>query len=68
MRITVNADNMMVSATHVIREFQLLNGAFHLTVGEVQQLLENSINASFASASLKEDLRAKVQTAIRSIR
>lgn len=68
VRITVNADNMMVSATHVIREFQLLNGVFHLTVGEVQQLLENSIDASFASASLKAELRTKVQAAIRSIR
>ena len=63
VKFTVNSDNMAVSATNVIREFQLLNNAFHLTTDEVKQLLENSISASFASESLKEELRAKVNKA-----
>lgn len=64
VRFTVNSDNMMVSATNVIREFQLLNSAFFLTVNEVKQLLENSIDASFAPESLKEELRKKVHASI----
>ena len=68
VRMTVNSDNRMVSATNVIREFQLLNGAFHLTVGEVRQLLQNSIDASFAPEPLKEELLAKVNEAIARLR
>ena len=55
---------MAVSATNVIREFQLLNDTFHLTTGEVKQLIMNSIDASFAPESLKEELRAKVNKMI----
>ena len=54
---------MAVSATNVIREFQLLNDTFHLTYSEVKQLLMNSIDASFASESLKKELRANVNKA-----
>ena len=64
MKFTINSDNMAVSATNVIREFQLLNDTFHLTTGEVKQLIMNSIDASFAPESLKEELRAKVNKMI----
>lgn len=67
VRFTVNSDNMTVSATNVIREFQLLNDTFHLTVGEVRQLLENSIRAAFASEALKAELRAKVLSAMENL-
>ena len=63
VKFTINSDNMAVSATNVIQEFQLLNDCFRLTNGEVKQLLENSIDASFASESLKEELRLKVNKA-----
>ena len=66
--VTVNSDNMSVSGTNVIREFQQLNTAFHLTIDEVQQLLLNSVNASFASESLKEDLRKVVKERVGRIR
>ena len=64
VKFTINSDNMAVSATNVIREFQLLNDTFHLTTGEVKQLIMNSIDASFAPESLKEELRAKVNKMI----
>ena len=64
VRFTINSDNMAVSATNVIREWQLLNNTFHLTVDEVQQILENSIDAAFASETLKGQLRAKVEKEI----
>ncbi len=63
VKFTINSDNMAVSATNVIREFQLLNDTFHLTYSEVKQLLMNSIDASFASESLKKELRANVNKA-----
>lgn len=63
VKFTINSDNMAVSATNVIREFQLLNDSFHLTYSEVKQLLMHSIDASFASESLKKELRANVNKA-----
>ena len=51
---------MVVSNTNVIREFQRLNAAFHLTKEEVKTVLQNSVRASFASETLKATLLQKI--------
>lgn len=45
--LTINSDNLMVSDTDVIREFELLQKEFGLTDEEKIQLIENSRNARF---------------------
>ena len=60
VHITINSDNMVVSNTNVIREFQRLNAAFQLTKEEVKTVLQNSVRASFASETLKATLLQKI--------
>ena len=55
--VTINSDNMTVSNTDVINEFQYLYLTFNLSKDDVYYYLNNSINASFISESRKELLR-----------
>ena len=54
--VTVNSDNMGVSATDVRRELRLLAKTFDLSDADVRQLLVNAARASFASDALKDEL------------
>ena len=60
VRITINSDNMVVSNTNVIREFQRLNAAFQLTKEEVKTVLQNSVQATFASEAVKAELLQQI--------
>ena len=60
VRITINSDNMVVSNTNVIREFQRLNAVFQLTREEVKTVLQNSVQATFASEAVKAELLKQI--------
>lgn len=60
VQITVNSDNMGVSATDVRRELQLLATTFGLHDEDVRQLLVNAARASFTSDALKEELVRRI--------
>jgi len=60
VKITVNADNMGVSATDVRRELLLLTNIFQLSDADIQELLLNSAHAAFASEALKDDLVRRI--------
>ena len=51
--VTINSDNMTVSNTNVIKEFQHLYRTFKLQKHEVRHFLMNSIYASFAPLETK---------------
>ena len=58
--ITVNTDNMTVSNTTLMQEYQLLKETFDLTQTELKMLRENSVKASFAEETLKNELKRKL--------
>lgn len=60
VHVTVNSDNMAVSATDVRRELLLLTSIFHLSRSDVRQLLINAAQAAFASDALKEELVRRI--------
>ena len=47
VKVTINTDNMTVSGTTLEREFQLISETFHLTDGEIRQLIQNAADAAF---------------------
>ena len=53
VKITVNTDNMAVSNTTLKEEYALLIETFHLNEKEVKQIVNNSIEASFADDETK---------------
>lgn len=60
LRVTLNTDNMTVSATDLPREYQLMEEQ-GLTKSEEKQLYLNSVRAAFASQEEKERLLALLE-------
>ena len=60
VKVTVNSDNMGVSATDVRRELLLLVNIFKLSDADVQELLLNAANAAFADDELKQELVRRI--------
>lgn len=60
MRVTLNTDNMTVSATDLPREYQLMEEQ-GLTKSEEKQLYLNSVRAAFASQEEKDRLLALLE-------
>ena len=58
--VTINSDNMTVSDTDVLKEYQHLFKEFKLTRYEVQHLLQNSIAAAFTDENTKNMLRKEM--------
>ena len=58
--VTLNSDNSSVSNTWLAREFVIVSEALGLTAAEVDQLLLNAVEASFASERTKARLREVV--------
>lgn len=58
--VTVNSDNMSVSATDVRRELQIMAQTFRLSDDEVRLLLVNSAHAAFASDALKAEMVRRI--------
>ncbi len=62
--VTINSDNMTVSQTDVIKEFQYMVETFQLSQKEVEQLLTNSIKYSFTDENKKEELLSLLKNKI----
>jgi adenosine deaminase len=60
LRVTLNTDNMTVSATNLPREYQLMEEQ-GLTKSEEKQLYLNSVRAAFASQEEKDRLLALLE-------
>ncbi|MBQ7381814.1 MAG: adenosine deaminase [Paludibacteraceae bacterium] len=60
VRVCLNTDNMTVSNTTLLEEWQHMMRAFHLTEEEKKQIVRNSIEASFAPQELKKTLLAEL--------
>lgn len=58
--VTINSDNMTVSNTNAINEMGIMKKTFNLSKDEVYSLLLTSINHSFASENVKEQLKEKL--------
>lgn len=61
VRICINTDDMTVSSTTLQEEWEHLIETFQLHEFEIGHLLLNSVEASFAPASLKAQLRQIIQ-------
>lgn len=57
LKVTINADNMTVSNTNVLKEFRHMYQTFNLSKEEIFALLNNSLDASFASSETKKELK-----------
>ena len=64
VRVTINSDNMVVSATNVPKEFQKLIDTFDLTEEQLQTLAQNAIEASFADTETKDWLFSELEKRI----
>lgn len=63
VRVTVNTDNLTVSATTLRDEFAKLTETFALTTGQQRELLLNAAEASFADADTKMMLISRITEA-----
>ena len=55
-RVTVNADNRLMSGTTLSRELKLLVDTFDYEIGDLEQFQYNAVDASFQSADAREEL------------
>ena len=60
VKVTINTDNMSVSATNIKAEYQKVADTFGFSSEAVRQLLLNAAEASFAAESVKEELRRTI--------
>lgn len=60
IRVTINTDNMTVSGVTLASEMEKVRTVFFLSDGQMQALVFNAVEASFAPESLKEQLRAQL--------
>ena len=58
--VTVNSDNMSVSATDVRRELRILAKTFSLGDDDIRRLLLNAARASFVSEPVKDELVRRI--------
>jgi len=62
-RVTVNPDNMLMSATTLTREFALLAEAFDYTLDDVRRLGINAAKSVFAPYDVRKALVARIASA-----
>ncbi|MFC2079476.1 adenosine deaminase [Candidatus Bipolaricaulota bacterium] len=58
--ITLNTDNRLMSNIDLTHEYQAVVGAFGFDAKQIRQISLNGIEAAFASDSVKDQLRAKL--------
>jgi adenosine deaminase len=61
VKVTVNTDNMTVSDTDIRSEYRMLEKTLGMDMKIVRQLLENAVEASFASEEIKLKLQKKIE-------
>lgn len=62
--VTINTDNRMVSNTSLTKEFEFIQENYGVTDDEIIKILNNSIEVSFASDELKENLRKNLSKVV----
>ena len=67
VRFTINTDNTAVSDTNLKNEWQLIIDTFNLTYSDIRNILQNTVNASFADDALKSKLYEKINKAFEQI-
>ncbi|HCW52596.1 MAG TPA: adenosine deaminase [Clostridium sp.] len=60
INISINTDNRTVSDTTMTNEAQLVNENFHITFEDYKKIYNMSIEASFASQNIKDELKKKL--------
>jgi len=60
VKFTINTDNMMVSNTDLEKEYKMIIETFNLTEDELRMIVNNSIEASFASKEIKSCIKQEV--------
>lgn len=63
VRVCINTDNMTVSNTTLRQEWQHMIDAFQLTPEEIRQIVNDTIDASFASEEVKQSIRKDIKNA-----
>lgn len=58
--VTINTDDMGVIGTDIKNEFRLLTETFDFSKDDIRGFLYNSVNASFASEEVKEELKRMI--------
>jgi adenosine deaminase len=61
IKVSINSDNMSVSATDLVKEFENLIKVFGLEDRELMQLANNAVDASWASEEVKEYIKSALQ-------
>lgn len=56
VRMSINTDNMTVSNTTLRQEWQHMIDTFHLTDDEIRRIVQDTVDASFAPAQVKQSL------------
>lgn len=59
--VTLNTDNMSVSATDIKKEYKKTAEAFGFGPAEIKALVINSVNASFASSEKKQKMLSRIE-------
>lgn len=60
IRVTINTDNTTVSNTCLDKEYRLLMESLDFTIEEIQDLINNSLEAAFIDESERKELRKKI--------
>ena len=60
IRVTINTDDPAIEGTDIAEEFGLMEREFGLTREQRIKVLENSIDAAFTTASVKEELKKQI--------
>ena len=64
LRVTINTDNCAVSNTTIENEFEHIICGNNLDSKDVEKLLRNSVDASFANKTLKKQMHKKIDNHI----
>jgi adenosine deaminase len=65
VKIAIGADDTMVSATNLKREFDLLEKEYHLTDEEIITFWKNAIDHAFCDEQTKKTLRKKLSALLK---
>jgi len=55
-RVTVNADNRLMSGTTLTRELKILVDEFDYEIGDLEQFQYNAVDATFQSTDARDEL------------
>ncbi len=60
VKFSINTDDPTIEGINLQNEFDILQDEFGLTLSDIKKILLDSVDASFASSKLKEEMRLKI--------